>query len=293
MRIFFSYMFLLLMVFDGYIFSLSSHADMSISGYFDQLYKRHSAFYADTRQPVFKKFCTDLELNIENEQNKNLFYRMYFFHDLLTGSACIDFVSGGILKLPYAWHWVRPNPRHTITYKSSNVPLVKVLPPKAFNRYKSYADIDRVPSLYLKDLFSENPKYFHPIVGEFYSFGWCSEREMAYAALMDIFGYACKIKQEGIHVRTGVWLPMAAGNGRRVSVVIEVDNSVDVVAWKRTVKEQSYKTWKSDIGKGTQVAWYNRVAFSDREKRFLNETMVTEKQTQWIERRVNTWLDNP
>jgi len=279
-------------LFTFHLFAAHAQAEISIAGYFNDLYNRFSASYIPKRKPTYEKFSRDLGLNAEDELNQELFYKLYFLHDLFTGSYCINFVSGGVLRIPYAWHWVEPNPRHSITYLPDAAPLVKVRPPKEFSQYKSFADIDRVPSLYIKDLFSEGPKYYHPAAGDFYSFGWCSEREMAYAALMSVFGYQCKIKQNGIHVRTEVWLQLTSKNSNKINVILKIDNSVDIVEWEKPAKNSSLNDWKKDFGNGAQVGWYNKIAMSLKEKQMLTQTLVAKNQTNWIEENLSEWLDD-
>ncbi|MBN1348103.1 hypothetical protein JXJ21_01705 [candidate division KSB1 bacterium] len=125
-------------------------------------------------------------------------------HDLFTGISAQNYVSGGILQIPYFWHWIDPNPRHEIVFSENSTKLIKLKPPDEFSKYKSYADIDRTPCLYLSDLLSDEPKYYHEQCSEFYTFGWCSEREMAFNTLVELFGYKSKIKQEEIHTWTAV-----------------------------------------------------------------------------------------
>ena len=87
---------------------------------------------------------------------------------------------------------------------------------EGYKKYKSAADADRRPYLYLKDLVSKKNKYYHPECSGFYTFGWCSEREMAFNCLLAIMGYKCKIKQEAYkrissRAPAGIGNPMAPG----------------------------------------------------------------------------------
>jgi hypothetical protein len=280
----------LLVLLPLFIFPVVHAKELTVLDYFDDLYSRNYAAYKPIRQEYFLDFCKEFEVDEGNSQNQDLFFKLYFMHDLFTGTACVDFVTGGVLQLPYLWHWVEPNPRHTITYLPKKRHLVKIPPPKEFARYKSHADIDRIPSLYLKDLFTGTPLYFHRSTGDFYSFGWCSEREMAYAALMKALGYNCKIKQTGIHVQTEICIDLIRADKSAVTVNIKVDNSMDYLEWGTLKKGVTVQEWKKDLGSGKQVAWYNEVAFSKKEQQWIKTTIVEKEQYQWIENNLKNWL---
>lgn len=269
---------------------VSSIRAESVVEVFDALYSRHSTKYEQRRAHTFREFCKELGLKIDCQDNRDKFFKLYFFHDLFTGSGCSDFEVGGVLRLPYVWHWVEPNPRYRILRLPEKRQLSKIKPPETFARYKSYADIDRIPSIFLADLFSDSPRYSHGAIGTFYSFGWCSEREMSYASLMHAFGYACKIKQTGIHVQTEIHLRFTGKSDTAISVVFKVDNSMDYIQWSPVVHEISLAKWKNDMGNGQQIEWYNSMAFSKKEQNWLAHTKVSKSQFKWIADRVNLWL---
>lgn len=265
-----------------------SHASSTMPEFFQDIYTRYEQDYARTKNRDYVRFCRKFGLNRDNPENRRVFYQINFVHDLFTGSYCINFATGGVLGLPYVWHWTSPNPRHSITWTPNSIPLSKIKPPADFARYKTFADIDRVPSLYIGDLFSGKPKYFHPKTGEFYSFGWCSEREMAYSALMTLFGYECKVRQEGIHTWSEIWCECAGPGGSKAIICAYVDNSVDIVKWSKP--KQTLDKWRRDIGSGTTLKWYNDTFCSASQKKKLREMTLTRDQTRWIEKRVAKWL---
>ena len=214
-----------------YILLVASNTlgDTNVPEYFQDLYIRYSESFNQKIDKSYIKLCEELGLEKDNIQNRKQYSQILFYHKLFTGQYCINFSSGGVLKIPYVFHWVTPNPRHEIKSLQDDVKLSSVSPLAGFKQYKTFADIDRVPSLYIGDLFSKEPKYYHPKCGRFYTFGWCSEREMAYNALMSLFGYTCKIKQEGIHTWSEVWLTFTKSDGSSCIVIATVDNSVDIV----------------------------------------------------------------
>ena len=264
-------------------------ADETLPDFFEGLFIKHQDAFMHKEKAEYKIFCRKHDLMESNSANQRQFFPILFFHQMFTGSQCSNFVSGGVLKLPYVWHWTDPNPRHEITWTTDSCLLSKVKPPPQYSRYKTYADIDRRPALYLGDLFSEKPKYYHPEAGEFYSFGWCSEREMAFCALMHLMGYTCKIKQDGIHTWSEFWFDFVKKDGSYLHAVASVDNSIDTITWTVYAAED-FKKWRADLGGGTQIKWYNEVFQSPEEQKALGSIIVTNSNSRWIEERTAQWL---
>jgi len=206
----------------------------NVATFLETLYNNYKDDYQSKNNTEFLQFCENNNIDRTKEINQKHYYFISFLHDLFTSSSASDFVAGGILDIPYLWHWEDPNPRHFITFLPNSVSLSKVSPPDEFSRYKTYADIDRTPVLYLNDLFSDKPKYYHEEFGEFYTFGWCSEREMAFNSLLSLyaFGYDCKIKQEGIHVWSEIWIEFINNDGTYSDIIVRVDNTFDTISWE-------------------------------------------------------------
>ena len=270
--------------------AVNARGDTSVPEYFQDLYNRYSASYNRKIDSSYVKLCEELGLEKHNNQNKKQYSQIMFFHDLFTGQYCINFSSGGVFKIPYVFHWTTPNPRHEIISLKDNVKLSSVSPPKEFKQYKTFADIDRIPSLYIGDLFSGEPKYYHPKCGRFYSFGWCSEREMAYNALLSLLGYTCKIKQKGIHTWSEVWLTFYKSDGNSCKIIAVVDNSVDIVEYEKVRDGLTKYKWLKDYGEGTQIVWYNRMARSEIQLKKLQNIRIKGKQIKWIEKSVRDWF---
>ncbi len=274
------------------LFVQNAWGQATLPEYFESLYTRHSPVYKKLKYEDYDKISKKFGLDKDNQQNQKNYFQILFFHDLFTGAFCIDFTSGGMLEIPYVFHWQKPNPRHSITYLSKSLPLSKVDPPKEFRRYKTYGDIDRIPSLYIGDLFSKEPKYYHPTCGKFYTFGWCSEREMAYNAVLAMSGYKCKIKQKGIHTWSEVWLVFKKTDGTSLNLSASIDNSIDRVDWKIIPKGINQKDWIKEWGAGTQIRWYNNVIKSEAEKKKLMQMTVSSDDTQWIDEKVKKWFSH-
>jgi hypothetical protein len=210
-----------------------------------------------------------------------------FYHLLFASSNAVNCAKGGVLNIPYFWHWVSPNPRHELIYLPSSAPLKEVKAPAGFEKYRSYSDADRTPYLYLSNLVSDSPLFSHPQCGSFFTFGWCSEREMAFSNLLSQFGYKMKIRQEGIHVWSEALVDVEE-NCRAGKLIIMVDNTFNIVRFSMLAKPESI--WRLDFGHGTQVTWYNRKALSSDEMQKVRSIRVSEKASARISDLVEDWL---
>ncbi len=265
--------------------------DLDIIQFFNELYIQYKVDYQKIRNNQYLNFCEKYQIDKNNEVNQDKFLKLYFLHDLFTGSGVTDGSYGGILKIPYFWHWVNPNPRHRILRNSDRVNLTKIQPPPEFSRYNSFADIDRIPSLFLSDLFKDNANYYHPDCGEFYTFGWCSEREMSFCLLLSLLGYEGKIYQQGIHVSSQFWIEFNDKDNKLVIILADVDNTFDIIHWeKRSSNEKSI--WLKDFGNGEQNEWYNKKARAKDEIKLVMNIKVSEKANKRIKKLVDEYLKN-
>lgn len=110
----------------------------------------------------FNALCKTYRLDPDDETNRNRFVKLRLLRELMTGVNSLDGETGGALDIPYFWNSVDPNPRHRITHRPTGKPLTKISPPPGFGRYKSYADLDRVPSVYLGGRAAEEVRFSHP-----------------------------------------------------------------------------------------------------------------------------------
>ncbi len=243
----------------------------------------YEALVADEYQSMRQQFG----IKTTRERLRQAFTELRFLHDLFTGSSSANGATGGILGIPYFWHWVTPNPRHMIVYLPESKLLSQVPPPKGFERYKSYADVDRVPSVYLKNLVSPKELFSHPLVGSFTTFGWCSEREMAFCGLLTTLGYTCKIKQQGIHTWTEILVPFQMENHTK-NIIYLVDNTFDTFEWEELNIPQ--KLWREDFGKGAQVNWYNTTSQAPQQITKIQGISVGPIAAARIEKRIQSWL---
>ncbi len=250
-------------------------ARASIPSFFGQLFSEIEAEYAPTRISEFDRFRASHDLDSLDTGNLRTFLLIHFFHDLFTCTGASDCARGGLLEIPYFWHWVDPNPRHSIFLLPDSTLLKNLSLPRSYSRYKSYADIDRVPELYLSDLVAEAPRYAHTECGSFFTFGWCSEREMSFLALMISFGFQGKIRQSGIHTYTALWCEFQRSDGEKAVFSAEVDNTFDSISWRPVPAATTLDHWLREIGSGTQIAWYNRMARSREQLEALRSAPVS------------------
>lgn len=265
----------------------------SLPSFFQQLFLEVEPSYAKLRASEFETFCASYGLDSLSADNRRIFLAVHFFHDLFTCSSASNCSRGGILQIPYFWHWVDPNPRHSIILLPDSTELVDVRPPAPYTRYRTFADIDRVPALYFADLITETPKYSHLQCGSFFTFGWCSEREMSFIALMTSIGYRGKIQQQGIHMYSVLWCEFDARNGEKKVLAANVDNTFDSISWHAVSNNATLDGWLRDIGSGTEIGWYNRVARSEEQREKLRAMPVSDATRQRILEQVREALNDP
>jgi hypothetical protein len=238
--------------------------------------------------PRYRALCKSLSVPDTLEANRKALLPLLFLHGLLTTSDAVDCRRGGAFGTAYMWHWVSPNPRHALRRLPDSTLLTGLPPPPGFGKYKSWADVDRLPSLYLGDLATEHARYLHPVCGELQAFGWCSEREMAFGALLAVQGIKGKIKQEGIHVWTEVLFDLIGSDGNPRPSVVAFDNTFDSVeAW---LLRGSRTAWAKDFGDGTQVGWYNRVAGSAAERDKVKAIPIGPEAGRRMTFQIQAWL---
>jgi hypothetical protein len=264
---------------------------LTIPDFFKKLVKNHIEDYAIIDTLTFSKLCSMHNINPLDDSNVNKFYTIKILHELFTSETASNCSRGKILNIPYQWHWIEPNPRYDIHFVSNNVLLKNTKPPAEFYKYNSYADIDRTPYLYLSDLVSKDLKYYSDSCGTFSTFGWCSEREMAFVALTKILGYQGKVVAEGNHSWSEFIIPLKLNNGEFKNFVVFVDNTFNTIYWD-TIEQHKIPEWNGYFGDTKLAAWYNRKAKSNTELNRIKNHLVPNKAMQRIENKLVIYLNN-
>ncbi len=233
-----------------YIEPLKSYQKVNPFDFFRKVYTNHRKGIQNHYKEQFRRFCKAYSIHPNYKPNEDLFYQILFYHKLFTSSGAIDGDRSGVLRIPYFWHWVANNPRYQIRSIRKSRRLKSIKPPPEYGKYKSFADIDRLPTLFYKDLFSPRQLYSHPDFGRFYTFGWCSEREMAFVCLVKGLGIKYgKVVVEGGHSWSEVLLTFHNRKGRKVLYLCTVDNTFDQVSFKRVSHQFNINKWFKDFGK--------------------------------------------
>lgn len=263
-----------------------AYAPMTIPDFFRKLADNHYKDFASIDNSDFKDFCSANGLAETDTVNQKKFYTIKMLHELFTSKTASNGSKGNILNIPYYWHWTTPNPRHQITSLQTNQLLNAVTPPKGFAKYKSYADIDRTPYLFLSELVSGKPLYSSPY-GEFSTFGWCSEREMAFTCLMESLGFKGQVITSGNHSWSEFIIPFTK-NGTTSQYKFKVDNTFDIIEWQ-SITANEIKAWSTQKFPG-QGNWYNEKAHSVTEKQKVTAFMVSATAMGSIEQKVVDYI---
>jgi hypothetical protein len=249
----------------GHKVEANNYSVNSIPAFFEAVVNEHMNELKIIDSTLFEQLCTSNYLDHENPKNIKYFYTLSFLHKFFTCQNAGNGSRGGIINIPYYWHWVNPNPRHEIILNTFNIKLNDVKPPTEFSKYKSFADIDRTPFLFLSELFLDKPKYYSTLCDTFSTFGWCSEREMAFVCLLDILGYKGKVIAENNHSWSEFIIPMNNNKKETQQFKVTVDNTFDLMDWNK-ISSNEVNLWNAYQGQSKQANWYNLKAHSEKEK---------------------------
>lgn len=269
-----------------------TYTEMSAPNFLRKLIDNHYNDFDALDNSYFDDFANSTLSGSGSEKDtviKKKYYTLKILHLLFTCKNATNGSKGEILNIPYYWHWTDPNPRHQITYLQTNQRLNAVNPPKEFARYKSYADIDRTPYLFLSELLSEKPLYSSSD-SEFSSFGWCSEREMAYVSLLKTLGFEGKVITNGNHSWSEfVMLNPYSSDKQTTYLKFTIDNTFDKMEWT-TITQGELSEWqsKSFPEKGN---WYNQKAHDSIELQKIRTFIISPTASKNIEEKVVIYLN--
>lgn len=262
----------------------------NIPSFFKAIIKNHSLDFYKLDSSEYISFCTENNLSQSDNLNYEKYYTLKILHDLFTSNSASNCAKGKILSIPYMWHWVSPNPRHQIYSTKTNLLLKQTKAPSEFAKYNSYADIDRTPYLFLSDLLQKEAKYYSEDCDTFYSFGWCSEREMAFTSICELLGTTSKVVASGNHSWTECIVGMKTNNSTLIYFIVHIDNTFDNIEWNFISKDEITQ-WKKEQGNSALAKWYNQKAHSAIELKKIEEFIVPSVSMQRIETLLIKWLN--
>ncbi len=268
-----------------------SYPPMNIPDFFTTLTNNHFDNIYRTGSSQYLEFCQNNELNAEHLANKEKYMTILFLHELFTANSASDCSKGTILNIPYFWHWITLNPRHDIAFVETGQKLTQSKPPSHSAKYKSYADVDRKPFFFLSDMVHGTQKYYTAACDTFATFGWCSEREMAFVALTILMGYEGKVISQGNHSWTELLIPMKKTNGNIQKFVVSVDNTFNGLKWEAKTNAE-LSGWKTRLGDISMAKWYNDQAHSSAELTAIRNHQVSPTGMERIEAKVAKYFNS-
>jgi hypothetical protein len=253
----------------------------SIQVFFTNLLTYQKTKLLSKDSALYDLFCSDNSLLKNDSTNIQHFLEIKLLHDLLTAQGAVNGSTGNILNIPYFWHWTNPNPRHSIHSLKNNKALNTIKPPAGYGKYATHADIDRTPGLFWSELFSSETLYYHELCDTFNTFGWCSEREMAYVCMMEIFGHSGEIIVSGNHSWSEIENEFVKADHQKKKIKLSIDNTFNGFAWNQAVGNKTM---------GPTTKWYNEKASSDKEKSQVLSVSVSPKVAKEIEAKLIRYL---
>jgi hypothetical protein len=230
-------------------------------------------------------------LDMADSSNAKKFHSLLLLHNLFTSSSAFNCARGNILNIPYFWHWVSPNPRHQIMHKPSGKLLKSLKPPAGFGKYQSWADVDRTPDIFISDMLTKQPLYYSESCDTFYTFGWCSEREMAISALCEMLDIPARVVAQNNHSWSDVLIPMKTKSGETKTFVFSVDNTFDSLQWN--LFSENIAGWNVAEGNSKMETWYNKQAHDPQRLKSLLELYVCTEAITRIETSIVQYLNDP
>lgn len=270
--------------------SIQSYKAETIPGFFNEVLHQHRSDFKVIYKEDFNNISSQFKIATGDTNNQTTFYTFKFIHALFTSQEAADCSKGEILNIPYLWHWVIPNPRNEVYMISKKEKLSKIEPPNEFYAYKNYADIDRTPFLFLGDLFSERPSYYSVSCDTFSTFGWCSEREMAFVCLLEILGFKGKVVASGNHSWSEFKIPMIVSEGKTQMFKIKVDNTFNIIEWN-SFQDNPAGSWENTLGDAELSKWYNDKAHSDKEKQKIKNFKPYQQSIEHIEKNLVEYIN--
>ena len=205
--------------------------------------------------------------------------KLAYMHMLLTCYYSVDGDTSGGFGIPYFWNYTNHNPRENIVHIKKGKTL-KQLPAVAGTQGASMATLDRTPLIFWGDFMTEEPQYSYEHISAFYSFGWCSEREMAFKAWLGVVGIKSTIGIRADHVWTEVDLPGMPG------YFLFIDNTFNrFEIWPVS------KRPKLEVG-NKYINWYNQQGSDKTIQKKLASLTISPKRASSLEHQILTYFNS-
>jgi len=234
--------------------------------FWQDIFESYHELFLARDSASYSGFCQQHGLNPANKHNRKTYATIGLLHRMMTSGTSSNCSTAGILGIPYYWHWVDDMPRQSIQWVADGRMLGDVSPPASFRRYRSYADIDRTPDIFWQDCMADEPKFYVDGCDTFYTFGWCSEREMAFLAMLRTAGFfenrnqalqpSGRVAVEGPHSVSALKLRFYADSDQLIWIEAKVDNTYNDITWR------SAKNGNLSVNKERYETWYNKQAAS-------------------------------
>ena len=267
-----------------------NYESASIPIIISKLYSNHIKDFMIIDSIEFFSFCSKYTINPKDTSNINKYFTIKILHDIFTCFSATNCSSGEIINIPYFWHVIKPNPRYEIQSTENGKLLKDIKPPKEFSKFKTFADIDRTPVIFLTDMFETKQKYYTSTCDTFSTFGWCSEREMAFGCITDLLNYKVKIVGKGNHCWTEFIISLNTIDNKTKSFNVKIDNTFNEFEWEESNNINIVK-WDQYIGNIPDAKWYNREIHSQENKKRLNNFIVSQQAINRIEKNIIKYIN--
>ncbi|HDS08715.1 MAG TPA: hypothetical protein ENN73_00680, partial [Firmicutes bacterium] len=182
----------------------SSASDIPLLQFLETKYEESREEYIKLKMPEYMEICERYNIDKINVENRENYFQTMFYFDLFSGKSSEPGSVSGILKTAYFSREIKPNLRNDIlsipdNKKLNKIPTVKMLPKSPVQ-----SEILRLPSIYLEDLSSEEPKYRYKEREVFHSFGNSQEKELVFSFLLFNRDFQTQLIKSGNHYWTEV-----------------------------------------------------------------------------------------
>jgi hypothetical protein len=211
-----------------------------------------------------------------NDTLDRMVTKLAYMHLLLTCYYSVDGDTSGGFGIPYFWNYTNHNPREKIV----NIHKGKTLREIPASANAIMATQDRTPLIFWGDFMSEDPQYSYEHISAFYSFGWCSEREMAYKAWLGVAGIKSTIGIKADHVWTEVDPPGQSG------YFLFIDNTFNRFELRRISQRPPAEPGNK------YIIWYNQQGADKTIQKRLDAMVISPKRKAYLEHQITTYFSS-